>query len=75
MGAMMRAVDWSATPLGPVSDWPQSLRTALSRQLVQPVLGRRLRAHRHARIHSIHVHCAAFRSHQSSSSTVMFRFV
>ena len=33
MGARMRAVDWSATPLGPVSDWPQSLRTALSMML------------------------------------------
>jgi len=30
MGALMRALDWSATPLGPVSDWPQSLRTAVS---------------------------------------------
>jgi len=26
----MRALDWSATPLGPVAGWPQSLRTALS---------------------------------------------
>jgi signal transduction histidine kinase/PAS domain-containing protein len=33
MGAMMRAVDWSATPLGPVMRWPQSLRTALSMML------------------------------------------
>src|SRR5688500_6267197 len=30
MGALMRAFDWSTTPLGPVSGWPQSLRTALS---------------------------------------------
>jgi PAS domain S-box-containing protein len=30
MGALMRAKDWSATPLGPVEDWPQSLRTAVS---------------------------------------------
>lgn len=30
MGALMRAVDWSVTPLGPVADWPQSLRTAVS---------------------------------------------
>jgi PAS domain S-box-containing protein len=28
-GALIRARDWSATPLGPVADWPQSLRTAL----------------------------------------------
>ncbi len=30
MGALIRALDWSATPLGPAEDWPQSLRTALS---------------------------------------------
>jgi PAS domain S-box-containing protein len=30
MGALMRAHDWSATPLGPVETWPQSLRTAVS---------------------------------------------
>jgi PAS domain S-box-containing protein len=30
MGALMRTRDWSATPLGPVGLWPQSLRTALS---------------------------------------------
>jgi PAS domain S-box-containing protein len=30
MGALMRSIDWSKTPLGPVSQWPQSLRTALS---------------------------------------------
>ncbi len=29
-GAMMRALDWSATPLGPASLWPQSLRTTVS---------------------------------------------
>ena len=28
-GALMRALDWSATPLGPPSTWPQSLRTAV----------------------------------------------
>ncbi|MEV4417929.1 SpoIIE family protein phosphatase [Catellatospora sp. NPDC049609] len=26
----LRAVDWAATPLGPVHGWPQSLRTAVS---------------------------------------------
>ena len=26
----MRAMDWSATPLGPVDAWPQSLRSTLS---------------------------------------------
>src|ERR1700744_5462635 len=30
VGALMRAIDWSDTPLGPVSAWPQSLRTAVS---------------------------------------------
>ena len=30
MGARMRALDWSATPLGPVDRWPQSLRSAIS---------------------------------------------
>ena len=30
MGALMRAKDWTATPLGPVEQWPQSLRTTVS---------------------------------------------
>jgi len=30
MGALMRALDWSKTPLGPVQSWPQSLRSVLS---------------------------------------------
>ncbi len=30
MGALMRAHDWSPTPVGSVETWPQSLRTALS---------------------------------------------
>jgi hypothetical protein len=30
MGALMRSIDWSRTAVGPVSGWPQSLRTALS---------------------------------------------
>jgi signal transduction histidine kinase len=29
MGELMRAKDWSTTPVGPVSGWPQSLRTAV----------------------------------------------
>jgi hypothetical protein len=30
MGALMRAADWSRTVFGPVAEWPQSLRTAIS---------------------------------------------
>ena len=30
LGARMRAMDWSATSLGPVERWPQSLRTSVS---------------------------------------------
>ena len=30
MGALMRTIDWTATPLGAVHDWPQSLRTTVS---------------------------------------------
>ena len=30
MGAAMRAVDWSRTPLGPVAGWPPTLRTLVS---------------------------------------------
>ncbi|MBL6458999.1 PAS domain S-box protein [Belnapia sp. T6] len=29
MGALVRAYDWAATPLGPPEAWPQSLRTAV----------------------------------------------
>jgi PAS domain S-box-containing protein len=29
MGAMMRSLDWSRTPVGPVNAWPQALRVAL----------------------------------------------
>ena len=29
MGALIRALDWKRTPLGPPSAWPQSLRTAV----------------------------------------------
>src|SRR5690348_17578023 len=30
MGRLMRELDWSATPVGSVETWPQSLRTAVS---------------------------------------------
>ena len=29
MAALMRALDWSTTPLGPVDKWPQALRTSV----------------------------------------------
>jgi PAS domain S-box-containing protein len=28
-GALMRRIDWSQTPLGPIESWPQSLRTCV----------------------------------------------
>jgi PAS domain S-box-containing protein len=30
MAALIRTIDWSSTPLGPLHDWPQSLRTSVS---------------------------------------------
>jgi len=30
IGRDLAAVDWVSTPLGPVDDWPQSLRTAIN---------------------------------------------
>jgi PAS domain S-box-containing protein len=33
MGARVRALDWSKTPLGPMGRWPQSLRSPLSMML------------------------------------------
>ncbi|RSZ60761.1 response regulator [Massilia atriviolacea] len=30
MGALIRTIDWSRTPLGPLERWPQSLRTSVS---------------------------------------------
>src|SRR5437588_6002601 len=30
MGKVVRAMDWSKTPLGPIEAWPQSLRTTVS---------------------------------------------
>ncbi len=30
MGDLMRCLDWSVTPLGPVETWPQSLKTTVS---------------------------------------------
>ena len=36
MAALLRAHDWGATALGPIHDWPQSLRSALSICLRSP---------------------------------------
>ncbi|MBI3477617.1 MAG: response regulator [Acidobacteria bacterium] len=30
MGKLIRSMDWSQTPLGPIDSWPQSLRTTVS---------------------------------------------
>lgn len=30
MGKLIRSMDWSKTPLGPIDSWPQSLRTSVS---------------------------------------------
>ncbi len=30
MGRLIRSMDWSKTPLGPIESWPQSLRSAIS---------------------------------------------
>ena len=30
IGLLVRSIDWRATPLGPISAWPQSLRTTMS---------------------------------------------
>ena len=29
MGKLIRVMDWSATPVGPIESWPQSLKTAV----------------------------------------------
>jgi PAS domain S-box-containing protein len=34
---LIRGFDWAATPLGPVEDWPQSLKTATALVLQSPV--------------------------------------
>lgn len=39
MGALMRAYDWAATPLGPLEGWPQSLRSMVGACLNSPLLG------------------------------------
>ena len=37
MGALIRAFDWTRTPLGAITSWPQSLRTAVDVVLRSPV--------------------------------------
>jgi PAS domain S-box-containing protein len=37
MAERVRSFDWSATPLGPISQWPQSLKTAVGMVLLSPV--------------------------------------
>ncbi|HEY3776602.1 MAG TPA: PAS domain S-box protein [Rhizomicrobium sp.] len=37
MADRVRGFDWAATPLGPISSWPQSLRTAVGMVLLSPV--------------------------------------
>ena len=39
VGALVRARDWTGSPLGPVECWPQSLHSVLSACLNSPVLG------------------------------------
>ncbi|MEO5976212.1 MAG: hypothetical protein ABIS36_02260, partial [Chryseolinea sp.] len=36
MGKLIRAKDWSKTPLGHPKEWPQSLRTAVAIMLDNP---------------------------------------
>ena len=36
LGALTRAFDWSKTAVGPMKDWPQSLRTSVSTMLRSP---------------------------------------
>ena len=37
LGALMRTFDWSSTTLGPISDWAQSLKTAVAILLRSPI--------------------------------------
>jgi PAS domain S-box-containing protein len=37
MGKRVAAFDWAATPLGPISGWPQSLRTTVSLMVRSPI--------------------------------------
>ena len=37
MAALVRATDWSRTPLGPMDLWPQALRTLVDVLLAHPL--------------------------------------
>ena len=37
MASRIRALDWSATPLGAIGDWPQSLKTATALLVASPI--------------------------------------
>jgi PAS domain-containing protein len=37
MGARVRAFDWEKTPLGPISSWPQSLKTTIDLMMASPL--------------------------------------
>ncbi len=37
LGALIAAYDWSQTSLGPIADWPQSLKTTVNLLLLSPV--------------------------------------
>jgi PAS domain S-box-containing protein len=37
LGALIAAYDWSRTSLGPIADWPQSLKTSVNLLLLSPV--------------------------------------
>lgn len=36
LSALIRRFDWSSTPLGPLRDWPQSLKTVTAMLLLSP---------------------------------------
>jgi hypothetical protein len=35
MGKLIREMDWSLTPVGPIASWPQSLKTAVNIPLIR----------------------------------------
>jgi PAS domain S-box-containing protein len=51
-GALIRARDWSRTPLGPPERWPQSLRTAVDIMLASPAPTSVLWGPRHVQLYN-----------------------